>query len=320
MRSLFRTLCAALCIAATPALALAYPERPVEIVVTYPAGGGTDTIARILAESLSETLGGTFLVINKPGASGKIGLNYTSRAKPDGHVVILDAGMTTSRPAVDPTYQISSSDFQPISLLATAPLALIADARLGIESVEQLIDAAKDTDRHFFYASLGPGSGHNLIAELFKKRAGIQLEEVPYLGGAQAVNDLVAGRVQFMFSNLAPFVGQAQLGKVKVLAVAGDSRIPEFPDAPTLKELGFDDVVLTFWYGVLAPKGTDPSVVDTLNNALLKAAKDPKVVQSVATMGIHLKPVGTSDFTQMLKDDSSRWEWLAREVGFEPLK
>lgn len=309
---------AAWAIALLSSAAHAFPERTVEIVVGYPAGGGTDNLARLLAHKLSTKTNAKFIVVNKPGGVGKIALNYVANAKPDGHIVLLDAGWTTSRSVLEPSYKITAKSFEPVTMVARLNYALITNADQGIRSVSDLVTKAKIGDRDYFYASLGPGSSHSLLGELFRKRSGIPLREVPYQGGAQAVNDLLAGHVQVMFSNFAPFVEQARAGRIKVLAVTGEERAPEFPDVPTMKELGYGDIVHSFWYGFLAPKGTPTSAIAKLNEAILSVGSDPEVQTQTAGMGIPMTLLGTNDFQSMLSKDASRWQWLAREVGYVP--
>jgi tripartite-type tricarboxylate transporter receptor subunit TctC len=315
-----KRLTAILALAGLSTMAVAYPDRPVEIVVGYPAGGGTDNLARLFANKLATKMDGKFIVVNKPGAVGKIALNYVVNSKPDGHTVLLDAGMSTSRSVLEPQYKVTAQHFEPVTLVSRLTYALIANAGLGINSFNDLAQEAKRGQRDFFYASLGPGSSHNLLGELFRKRSGMSLREVPYQGGAQAVNDLVAGHVQLMFSNFAPFVEQAKAGRIKVLAVTGEERAQEFPDVPTMRELGYQDIVHSFWYGFLAPKGVSPEVVEKLNAAILEITAEPAFQAQTAALGIPMTTMGTSEFRSMLANDANRWRWLAKEVDYVPPK
>jgi tripartite-type tricarboxylate transporter receptor subunit TctC len=196
-----------------------YPSRPVQLVVAYPPGGGTDTLARLVADGLGRELGQSVVVVNRPGASGLIGTGQVAPATPDGYTLLLDTGNSTLRPAIEPSTPFKPADFAPVCLLTESPVALAVSSLLPVNSVRELVAYSRKNPGKINYASTGPGSPQNLMGELMKVKAGLDWVQVPYQGGAPALADLVAGRVQVMFSNPVPLMPYASTHRVKVLAV-----------------------------------------------------------------------------------------------------
>lgn len=295
-----------------------YPSRSVQMVVAYPAGGGTDTLARLVTSELTKELGQSFVVVNRPGASGLIGTSSVARAAPDGYTLLLDTGNVTLRPAIEPSTPFQPKDFAPIALLTESPVALAVNAALPVNSVPELIAYSRANPGKVNYASTGPGSPQNLVGELMKKQAGVDWVQVPYQGGAPALNDLNAGRVQVMFSNPVPLMPYVATNRLKVLAVTSRERLPALDSVPTMGEAGQRDFVIGFWNGVLAPAGTPAPIVKKLGDALLKTVALPHVREALVRQGTVLTPLGPDPFAKYMTEDSARWERVAKAINYKP--
>jgi len=264
MRRLLGALLFAL--AALPAAAQPYPAKPIQLIVAFPAGGGADVAARVLAAALGEELGGTVVVENVSGAGGRIGTARAAHATPDGYTLFLGTPSTHgtnvavySNLSYDPV-----RDFTPIMLLGTSPFMLLAAPGFEAKSVQELIALAKARPGQVNYASYGTGSINHLVGELFASLAGIDVTHVPYRGSAPAITDLIAGRVQYTFDGPAA-LGQVKGGKVRLLAVTSKNRWSAFPDVPTVAESGVPGFAAVTWFGLFAPAGTPKAIVDLLN-------------------------------------------------------
>ncbi len=278
--------CAALALASgAPALAQGWPTKPITIVVSYPAGGDTDAMARLYAEKLTERLGQPVLVENKPGASGIIGNAYVAKAAPDGYTLLMTPSTISIATLVVKSgtgnaYDVLH-DFTPIVMTGTQPLFLVAGAHNG-KNLKEVVAAAKAKPMTF--ASPGSGSPMHILGEMFNKAAGTKLSHIPYKGVAPAVNDLIGGHVPTTFMTwgpIAPYAG----GKVNVLAVADAQRSPLAPNVPTLAEQGVKDVEVSAWQGLFGPKGMKPETVKLLNTHLNEILKMPDVVSKMAAFG-----------------------------------
>ena len=286
------TLCAlgavsALCLAPLAA-AQTYPSKAVSIIVSYPAGGDTDVIARIFAERLGARFGQQFVVENKPGASGTIGNALVAKAPSDGHTLLftpstISTALLVLKPGSGATYD-TLNDFTPIMQIGTQPLYLFSNTASGIKSVKDLLDAAK-ADKVKTYGSPGSGSPMHVLGEMFNRSAGTKLQQVPYRGTGPVVTDLVGGHLSFAISTLGPMAQHVASGKVLNLAIADGKRSVLSPDVPTLSEVGVKDADVMAWLGVMGPKGMPANVVTTLNAAMNEILKTPDVQQRLRTMG-----------------------------------
>jgi tripartite-type tricarboxylate transporter receptor subunit TctC len=302
-----------------PAYAQAdYPNRPVQVVVAYPAGGGTDTLARIVTTELGKILGQPFVVVNKPGASGMIGTMAVARALPDGYTLLLDTGNATLRPAIEPSTPFKPGDFAPVALLTESPVALAVNAQVPVDTLSELIAYSKANPGKINYASTGPGSPQNLVSELLKTKAWVDWQEVPYQGGGPALNDLSAGRVQVMFSNPVPLMPFVNTKRLKVLAVTSADRLAALEGIPTMAEAGQPDFRIGFWNGVLAPKGTPAPVLARLSDAILDVMKRPAVRDALIRQGSVLMPLGPTPFARYMAQDTTRWERVAKTIHYKP--
>src|SRR6476620_382165 len=263
-----------------------WPERPVTIIVPFAAGGNTDGFARMAAQHLSESLGKTFVVENRPGAGGAIAAEFVAKAQPDGYTLFLAAlPVMAVVPAVQKVRYDSLKDFAPISNIGTNPFALVVNKDLPIHSLKEFVEYVRTRKGEMSYGSAGVGSLNHLSMVLFLKQAGLDMVHVPYKGNAPALGDVVAGHVQAMFSNLSDALPQAAAGNVKMVAVSSEKRSPAAPDGPTVIESGYPEFNVLTWNGLMAPAGTPPEIVNKIAAVIEKAVKDPKFAKQLSEMG-----------------------------------
>lgn len=277
-----RRLAARLALAGFAALAgaahAAYPEQPIKLVVGFPPGGGGDLYGRTIANALARYLGQAVIVDNRAGAGGNIAAETVARARPDGYTLILAmSGNMGSAPAVrgNLPYKVPE-DFVPIAQLVETPFGLMVGSGSSIKSMKDYVTAAKGGK--LTYASTGTGGASQIVMEMVKQDAGLDILHIPYKGSGPALNDLYGNQVSSFFAPYTPLMGQIAGGKLRLLAVSSPRRVPSLPDVPTLKESGID-VVMTQWYGLAAPAGTPKAVIDALGRAVRKAMKDPEVLK-----------------------------------------
>jgi tripartite-type tricarboxylate transporter receptor subunit TctC len=275
--------------ASLPAAAQAgYPWKPITFVVSYPPGSDTDSIARMLAERLSQRVGQAVIVENKPGAGGTIGNNAVGRAAPDGYTVLFTPNPFTTAPLVLRLSPAASYDvlhgFEPIIKIATQPLVLVAHPGTGLKTVPEMVAAAK-SGKPLTYATPGAGSPMHIVAEWLNRSAAVKITHVPYRGVAPSVNDVVAGHVSTAWVTLGVVAQYTGTHRLVPLAIGDAKRSPLAPDVPTLVEQGYKDVVVGAWNGFFAPKGTPAGVVTSLNRHFNEILKSPEVVAKLATFG-----------------------------------
>jgi tripartite-type tricarboxylate transporter receptor subunit TctC len=273
--------------AATQAIAQSWPERPIQLIVPFPAGSSTDTVARIIGPMMSEQLGQPVVVENRPGASGAIGAQAVADSNPDGYMIALATTSTLAvAPALNPnlTYD-PETDFAPIGMIGISPYVLVTSKAVGAASVEELVAMATETPNRLRYASGGPASLAHLAGALFADMAGVELTHIPYRTSAQSVVDLAASRVDIQFGTIPPVLPHLQAESIDLLAVTGAERIDLFPDTPTLQELGFEGYDVGLWMALIAPRDTPDDVLDALNSALNAALADGTVSEQLAAQG-----------------------------------
>ena len=306
---------AALC-ATTQAIAQAWPARPVTVVVPQGAGGANDAIARIVMQRVSELLGQTFVVDNRVGAGGNIGTAFAARARPDGYTVMLtsDSAQVVApalykAPGFDPV-----KDFEPVAAVATAGYVLVANPTFPANTVKELIAMAKARPGAISYASAGNGTLNHLIAEVLQKQAGITLQHVPYKSSAAAATDVVSGQVPISVQSLPSSIGFIQAGKLKVLGVVNPKRVPALPDAPTIGETlpGF---AFTPWYGLFAPTGTPPEIVQKLHAAVDQALAAKDVQDRLAQQGAEPWRQTPQQFGATVKTELTKWAAIVKDSG-----
>jgi tripartite-type tricarboxylate transporter receptor subunit TctC len=304
------------CAFATAALA-EYPERPIRMVVPQAAGSSTDTLTRVLAAALSDELHQQVVVDDRPGGALTLGLDLTAKSPPDGYTLCMGpiGALAITRHLVVPLPYDIARDFQPIALVSRSQLLLAVSPSTPFHSVTELIDYAKQNPGKLLNASSSNGSPGHVGGELFKFMTGTEIVHVPYKGGAPAINDLMAGRVQLMFesfNSIAPF---ARSGAVRPLAVSGDHRSPGFPDLPTIAEAGVTGYSAPTWAGVIAPVGVPRPIVEKLNAAINRAIRSPGVQQFYANVGDEPAGGTPEEFTALIAADSAKWAGVIKRAG-----
>lgn len=306
-------------IAAGAAAAQGWPERPVRIIVPYAAGGGTDTVARVLAQKLADQFGQRFFVENRPGASGMVGAQAVAKADPDGYTLLVGSPAEIALNqnffkdmAYDPL-----TDLAPVTLLAWTPLVLAAhpsfEASNAAEFVQLLQRQSVD------YSTPGVGSSHHLTGEYINKVQSGKLVHVPYRGAAPAVTDAVSGQVKLTISGMPPVVPFIQSGALKAIAVTSRQRSPTFPDVPALAETkGFEDFDFTNWFGLLGPKGTPQPVLDRLHKAAVQALQEAQVKEILTTQAA--EPVGNTpaEFAAFIRAEATKYARIVEVTGVRP--
>lgn len=316
-RVLLAALAGCLALSAFAAAAQDWPSKPIRIVVPFPSGGTTDTAVRPLAERLSQQLGVSVVVENKPGAAGRIGYDFAAKAAPDGYTLLAGTDSLGLQPHLDPPPNYNPiRDFAPIAQLSSQPLVIAVHPSLGVTTLQQLVALGRTQREPIGYATSGIGSSQNFAGEWFARVAGLKLLHVPYRGGGQAVNDLLAGQVQLAVLGIAPLIPYQKAGRIRILAVTTAERSPALPDVPTLKELGYD-VVVDQWMALLAPAKVPPAILERLNAEVNTALRDPRLREIYA--GVAMRPVGgtAQDLDTLLKSDYRRFGTLTKELNFK---
>jgi len=306
-------LAACTAVAADPA----YPTRPVRFIVPFAPGGSTDTLARTLAQRLSDALGQQVVVDNRSGGNGNIGTEIVARAAPDGHTIVLgyiaNLGIGPSLYAKLPFDPVK--DFAPVTLLAVAPNILVAHPSVPVKNVRELVAYAKANPQKVNYASAAVASLGHLAGELLNSSAGIQMQHVPYKGSGQAVIDLLAGQVQVMVSGMSSVMPHIRGGKLRPLAVTGSQRSPATPDVPTIAEAGYPGFEASAWYSVMAPAGTPKPVVMRLNGEILRALKIPEVRDRLENVGFEIVGSSPEQCGIYIRNEIAKWAKVVKASG-----
>ena len=301
---------------ATPLRAAAdYPDRPIHLVVPYPAGGPNDTIARILGQKLSVSLGQPVLVENRPGGSGNIAIENTARAAPDGYTLVLPAMAYAVNPALFGKVNYTFDQFAPVSIVTKGPLVLVVTPSLGISSVKELIARAKANPGKLDYGSGGNGSSLHLAAEMFKQAAGVDIQHIPYKGTNDLTPDLITGRVPISF--FSPLIAKQLVaeGKLRALGLTSEKRSSSWPDTPTVAEAGVPGYSVEAWYAVLAPKATPRDIVHKLSRAIAEAVNAPEVKEQFAKLGNDSVGSTAEEASAYIAREAERWAKLVRAAN-----
>lgn len=270
----------------------AYPSKPIEWVVPYAAGGGTDVVARVLSEPMGKALGQSIIVVNKPGAATNIGADAVARAKPDGYTILTgDTGTLAANPYLYKKLSYSAEkDFAPVGLLVRFPMLLVVNSQLPVNNYAEFVEWAKQQAKGVSYGTPGAGSPHHLAIELLRLQSGLNFVHIPYRGSAPAVQDVVAGQLPFMFVDTAAGIQHVQGGKIRAIAVASPARLPTLPDVPTLDEQGLKGFEAYAWQGIVAPAATPKERVAKLSDALQSALKQADIVAKLEGMALEVTP------------------------------
>jgi tripartite-type tricarboxylate transporter receptor subunit TctC len=293
-----------------------FPSHPVSLIVPQVAGGANDAIARVLAQKLSEQTGQSFIVENRPGAGGNVGTVAAAKAKPDGYTLLATAD---SVQVINPALYAKTGfdpvkDFEPVAPLAKAGYVLVANPTFAANTVAEFISLAKIQPGKYAIASAGNGTLNHLIGEMLQKAADIKLQHIPYKGAAAAATDVVSGQVPLSVQSMPSSIAFIKAGRLKVLGVVNEKRLPALPDAPTIGETlkGFG---ATPWYGLFAPAGTPKAVTTFLQNEIGKALDDPDVRAKLANLGCEPFKGGAEQLALIVKDDLTRWAKIVKESG-----
>lgn len=286
-----------------------FPSRPVSIVVPFPAGGVVDVVARMVGQKMSATLGTPVVIENKPGAGGTIGAAYVARAKPDGYTILLGGSATqVFGPALYKSLKYDAKkDFVPIGQISSGPLVLVTGSKVPAGDVAQLTAYLKDEGVRAFYGSNGNGTFPHLAAELFKQANRLPSAHIPYGGGPAALTALITGDIAFSINHIPVVQGMVKAGRVRALATTGKARSVAFPNLPTLDEVGMKGFEANAWWGLFAPAGTSSGIVQTLNEALATALKDPSVIAGLEAQGDEVAYSTPSDFGAYVNAESVKW-------------
>ena len=318
MKKIIYSLAALLTFTSFTSAQTTYPTKPVKLMVGAGAGGGTDIIARMLAEKMTDSLKGTFIVENKPGASNTIAAELTAKAPPDGHTLLV---ATNTGQAIAP-HLIKLSfdpmkDLTPIALVVTVPNVLVVSTSVPANTVKELVTLMKNKPEEFKYASSGVGSTQHIAGEGFDIAAGVKSIHVPYKGSSQAHLDVIAGNVQMMFDTTSSAMGQIKAGKFKPLAVTTAQRSAELPNVPTLAEAGVTGFEMSTWYGVFVTTGTPPDVVAKLQTEVAKIIKLPDVQAKLKGLGGEPGNLSVDQFTQLNRQEFERFGKLIRQANIK---
>jgi len=289
-----------------------YPTKTIRLVVPFAPGGGNDSVARVVANKLSIILGKQVFIDNKPGAGGTLGADFVAKSAPDGYTLFLGGlGSLAINPVFNKNLPYSPiKDFDPVILLADAPLVVVSNPKLPVNSMKDLIEYTKAHPNEVNYASNGNGSSAHLAAVMFESMAQVKIVHVPYKGLSPALNDLLSGQVQIMFSSLVAIAPMVNSQRLKALAVTGKKRSAIFPNLPTMIELGFPDYVTGSWYGLLVPSGTPSEIILKINQAASEALSDDLVRSQLIQEGA--EPIGGSpaDFKKFIKSEIDKTSHL----------
>ncbi|AJG22771.1 Bug family tripartite tricarboxylate transporter substrate binding protein [Cupriavidus basilensis] len=310
---------AILCALAISALAQAqtYPAKPIRVIVPFPAGGGTDIIAREVTNKVAMARGWRFVVDNKPGSGGNLGVDAAAKASGDGYTIVLGQ---TSNLAINPTlyrklpYNVAK-DLTPVGLVASAPLVLVTNVDSPYKTLADVVAASKAHPGTINMASPGNGTVAHLTSELFQKAAGIKLTHVPYKGAAQAVNDLIGGQVQLYLSSVPTLIGHIRNGKMRALAVTSATRMGDLPNVPTIAESGYGGFEAVTWFGFVAPAATPKDIVASLNAEFNKALQVPELRKKLSDQGADVLGGTPEQFGALMKKDTVRWSAAVKASG-----
>ena len=302
---------------ASAALPQDYPSRPIRMIVPFPAGGTADLLARQIGQTMGEALRQQVVIENRTGAGGNIGADLAAKAKPDGYTLLMG---TVSTHAINPNLYPNMpydpvKDFAPVAMVARMPNLLVLHPSVPAASVAELIALAKARPGTLAFASAGNGTTQHLAGELFKKMADVDMIHVPYKGNAPAVTDLVGGQLQVMFDNIPVSLQQVRAGKLRALAVTGPARSPVLPQLPTVAEAALPGYNITSWFGLYAPSGTSPQIIERLNREANKALASEPIRRRLTDQGIEPAGGTPGQFAEFMRTELVKWGRIVTESG-----
>jgi tripartite-type tricarboxylate transporter receptor subunit TctC len=294
-----------------------WPSKPIRLVVPFPAGGGTDIVARDVTQKMSMTTKWTFVIDNKPGSGGNLGIDAAAKAPADGYSLVMGQ---TSNLAINPSLYSKLpydpiKDLTPIGLIGNAPLVLVVPTDSPYKTLGDAIKAAKAQPGFINYATSGNGTVAHLATESLQREAGIKLTHIPYKGATQGINDVIGGQVQLYMSSVPTLLGHIKNGKLRALAVTAAKRTDDLPQTPTVAESGYKGFEAVTWFGLLGPAKLSPSVVNTANSELNKALNSPDLRKKLEDQGLNVTPGTSDEFAKLIKADISKWAQVVKDSG-----
>ena len=299
-----------------PAAAQTYPNKPIRVIVSAPAGGVLDVTARLIAPGLSGLLGQQLVIDNRGGAGGLIGAELAAKAIPDGYTLLISTpGALTILPHMRSVPYDTLRDFAPVGLISSGPFLLLSHPTLPVKTLQDLLALARAQPGKLNYASSGNGVPNHLAMELLKSMTGISITHVPYKGQAQAVTDLLAGQMNLMFNSIATMLPHVRSGRLRVLGIASSKRSPQFPDTPTIAEAGVPGFEADIWFGMLAPANTPRRIISRLNDVLVKVVRAPETRAQFEALGAD--PVGSSpeEFAAFIRKETEKYAKIVKLSG-----
>jgi len=296
----------------------AWPDKPLRIVVPYAAGGFTDILSRLLATRLGERLGQPVVVENKPGAATMLGADAVAKSPPDGHTLLMATTSTLStNPLLFRKMPFKTTDFVPVALAGLTPFVLVAHPSVPAQDAAALVAHARANPGKLNLAMLGVGSSTHLVDELFRTAAGVDIPDVPYKGSGPANVDLLAGHVQLTFDAVATAIPRVRSGKLKGLGITSDARSPLLPDVPTFKESGLPQVVAYSWYGLMAPAGTPPAVVEQINRTVNEILRTPEIQTQLDANGASAPKLTAAQFGELIDEHTRLWARIVKPLNLQ---
>ena len=315
--SLMLKIAAVLLALSVPAAAQDYPTKPIRLIIPFPPGGSNDVVGRMIALQLGERLGRQVIVDNRGGAGGIIGTEAASKAAPDGYTLLIISIAHAVSPWLYKLQYDPIKSFVPVSILASGPNVLVVHPSLGVHSVTELIALAKEKPGQLNYASAGIGSFQHLGGELFKLTAGINMVHVPYKGGGPAMTDVLGGYTKIMFSSMVQTTPFVLNGQLRALGTSGARRNPALPDVPTIAEAGLPGYEATNWWGIVAPAGTPPEIVEKLHTEIAAVQESPKTKEQFAAQGADIVQMTSAEFGSFIEKEINKWERVVKEAGIK---
>lgn len=296
----------------------AYPTQPIRLIVSFAAGGPTDVFARLVASKLEKELGQPIIVENKPGGGSNIGSEFVAKAKPDGYTLLVGTVANTTNMGIYKNLGYDTvRDFAPITQIMSSPSVLVVNNNIPVKTLDELVAYIKERPGKLSYASSGAGGMQHHAAEMLKLRANIDMLHIPYKGAAPALTDVIGGTVNMGFKTASGVMPAIQSGKVRAIAVAGNSRLAQLPDVPTMAEAGMPGIEADSWNGLFAPAGTPPAIINRLAEATIKVLQTQEIKERFAA--ISATPVGSSpaEFSKYVRDEVQKWSKVAKEANVQ---
>ena len=296
-----------------------YPSRPIRLVVPYAAGGGADSVARIIAKRISETIGQPLVIENRGGAGSIIGTEFVNKAEPDGYTLLMgQSGPISINPAVYKNLPYDPlKDFAPVTMTTAYPYLMVVSPALGVKTLQEFVALARSKPGELNYGTTGVGAANHLVTELFDSNAGIRMTHIPYRGTALAVTDLLAGHVQVVFADPISALPHINAGTLRALAVTSKERSPVAPDVPTISESGYPGFDAIAWHGILAPANTPAAIIKKLNTEIVAALKEPETKALLEKQAMQTVGDSPEAFASFIRQDIAVWKAVAEQAKVE---